>query len=71
MQSKSKDYKPFDYPEYYKGYLPKEIQIEGNKVKQKNCNGHNIKQNNEYIKTLFKKYKNFRTDEFIRRILDE
>jgi hypothetical protein len=62
MLSKSTKYKPFDYPEYYDGYLPKEIQVEGNAVKEKNCNGHNILDNNKYILSLFKAYPNFVTD---------
>lgn len=69
MTSKSREYKPFDYPEYYPEYLPLEIQEEGNKVKSKNCNGHSIEQNNELIKQLFDRYPNFYTDDFIREIL--
>jgi hypothetical protein len=69
MLSKSTTYKPFDYPEYYEGYLPKEIQIEGNEVKKNNCNGHNLMANNKYILELFDIYKNFKTDDDVHQAL--
>jgi hypothetical protein len=57
MASKPTKYKPFDYPEYYPGYLPYEIQEEGNEVKSTvGPNGHDLQGNNDFILKLFVKY---------------
>jgi hypothetical protein len=72
MASKPTEYKAFDYPEYYPGYLPYEIQEEGNKVKSEvGPNGHDLKGNNDFIKSLFAGYPGkLKCDESIRGNLD-
>jgi len=59
-----------NYQEYYPGYLPEKIRIQGNVInKGKKEDGHNFKGNAGYIHKLWKDHKNLVFPNFIENIL--
>jgi hypothetical protein len=59
-----------NYQEYYEGYLPNKIRIQGNKInKGKLEDGHSMIENTKFIKELYDNHSNFRMPGFIERLL--
>jgi len=69
--SKKKVFEHDNYNEYYPGYLPDKIRLQGNIInKGKTEDGHNFKGNAGYIYHLWKQHDNMKFPPYIQEILE-